>query len=98
MGSGGRSAMAGPVFHYNNETAGERALPPYYDGKVMIYEWARNRIQLITLDENGGVLKIDPFLLGFRSKLSTLKFECKCLEVAVLHSCDPLSDVFFISR
>ena len=62
VGTGGRTAMAGPVYHYDEETADAQALPQYYDGSLFIYEWARNWIKHVKLDEDGEVLTIDPFL------------------------------------
>ena len=65
LGAGGMNPMAGPVFHYDAATASELAIPPYYNGKVLIYEWMRNWVQVVTLDENGDLLKLDPFLPRF---------------------------------
>ena len=62
--AGGLNPMGGPVFHYDAATAHPRALPPYYDDKVMIYEWMRNWVLVVTLDAQGDLLKIDPFLPG----------------------------------
>ena len=62
VGTGGRTAMAGPVYHYKEETAGSHALPSYYDGSLFIYEWARNWIKEVRLNEEGKVLEIKPFL------------------------------------
>ncbi len=64
LGAGGLNPMVGPIFHFDAATAHPRALPPYYDDKVMIYEWMRNWVQVVTLDEEGRILKIDPFLPG----------------------------------
>lgn len=64
LGAGGLNPMAGPIFHFDQINALDTALPPYYNGKVMIYEWMRNWVKVVSLDEDGGVLKIDPFLLG----------------------------------
>ena len=64
LGAGGLNPMAGPTFHFDASTAFPTALPPYYDNKVMIYEWMRNWVQVVTLNPNGSVLKIDPFLPG----------------------------------
>ena len=64
LGAGGMNPMGGPIFHYDQATADNRAIPPYYNDKVMIYEWMRNWLQVMTLDEKGDVLKIDPFLPG----------------------------------
>ncbi len=64
LGAGGLNPMAGPIFHYDELTVLETALPRYYDNKVMIYEWMRNWVQVVTVDRDGSVLKIDPFLVG----------------------------------
>ncbi|CAN0513753.1 unnamed protein product, partial [Laminaria digitata] len=64
LGAGGMNPMAGPVFHHNPETASPHALPAYYNDKVMIYEWMRNWVQVMTLDDKGDVMKIDLFLPG----------------------------------
>ena len=65
LGAGGLNPMAGPTFHYDAQTAHPNALPPYYDNKVLIYEWMRNWVQVVTLHDDGSVLSIDPFLPGF---------------------------------
>lgn len=54
--------MAGPVYHYQSRVASDRALPPYFDGSLFIYEWARNWLKEVKLDEDGEVLAINPFL------------------------------------
>ena len=64
LGAGGLNPMAGPTFHYDVNTAHPTAFPPYYDNKVMIYEWMRNWVQVVTMNPDGSVLKIDPFLPG----------------------------------
>ena len=65
LGAGGLNPMAGPTFHFDAATALPTALPSYYDNKVMIYEWMRNWVQVVTVDEDGSIVKIDPFLPGF---------------------------------
>ena len=60
MGSGGRNAMAGPVY-YNDMFPKETALPEYYNGKVIIYDWVRGWMKAVTLDENGDFSKMEPF-------------------------------------
>lgn len=64
LGAGGMSAMGGPVYRYNAETANPHAFPEMYDGGFLIYEWMRNWIYEVKFDENGDYLKIAPFLQG----------------------------------
>ncbi|HET6569528.1 MAG TPA: PQQ-dependent sugar dehydrogenase [Rhodothermales bacterium] len=59
---GGRTAMSGPIYHYDAATAASTALPASFDGDWIIYEWSRNWIKLAELDENGDLVKIlSPF-------------------------------------
>ncbi|HEX7069492.1 MAG TPA: ThuA domain-containing protein [Rhodothermales bacterium] len=62
VGSGGRTAMGGPVYHYDPNLQSNRKLPAYYDDTVFIYEWSRGWLKEVKLDENGDILKINPFL------------------------------------
>jgi len=61
-GEGGRTAMAGPVFYADDYTGSSTALPRYYDGKLFIYEWMRNWVMAVTLDANGDIAGIEPFM------------------------------------
>jgi glucose/arabinose dehydrogenase/type 1 glutamine amidotransferase len=62
---GGRTAMGGPVYHFDAASMPFRKLPLYYDKTVFIYEWSRNWIREVKLDDNGDILKINPFLPSF---------------------------------
>lgn len=62
LGEGGRTAMAGPVFNKELYGAGAGKFPDYFDGKLLIYEWMRDWIFLITMDENHDYVKAEPFL------------------------------------
>lgn len=59
--SGGRNAMAGPVY-YREFFPEETRLPEYFEGKLFIYDWIRNWIMLVTMDDEGDLLRIDPFM------------------------------------
>jgi cytochrome c len=61
MATGGRTAMAGPVFYANLYPA-ETRLPDYYNGKLFIYEWMRNFIKAVTLRPDGNFYKMEPFM------------------------------------
>lgn len=62
VGTGGASAMAGPVYYRSELNDAPYALSEYYDGKLLIYEWIRGWIIAVTLDENGEYLRMEPFL------------------------------------
>jgi hypothetical protein len=57
--------MAGPVYHFDPNLQSERKLPEYYDKTLFIYEWSRNWIMEVKLDDAGEVLEINPFLPSF---------------------------------
>ena len=61
VGTGGRNAMAGPVY-YSDLYPDGGGLPSYYDGKLFIYDWIRGWIKAVTMDENGDYLKMEPFM------------------------------------
>jgi glucose/arabinose dehydrogenase len=61
MGSGGRTAMAGPVF-YSDLYPDSTRLPDYYNGKLFIYDWMRNMIRAVTMRPNGDFYIMEPFI------------------------------------
>ena len=61
---GGRNAMAGPVYYSEDFKGAPDAFPDYFDGKVMIYDWIRNWIFLLNLDNEGAIQDIEPFMAG----------------------------------
>jgi len=62
LGSGGRNAMAGPVFYVDDYVESDYRYPAYYDGKFFAYEWMRGWIKAISFDENGDMVSMEPFL------------------------------------
>jgi cytochrome c len=64
-GGSGRTAMAGPVYHFSTNISSTRKLPAYFDRTLFIYEWSRRWLREIKLDTNGNILKINPFLSSF---------------------------------
>ena len=61
VGSGPRTACAGPVYHFDARLASTRKLPAKYDGCLFIYEWARNWIIAVKLDESGKAVRMERF-------------------------------------
>ena len=62
IGSGGRNAMAGPVFYRDDYEASDYRFPEYYDGKFFFYDWMRDQIMAADLDETGFVTDFERFL------------------------------------
>ncbi|RYU93261.1 PQQ-dependent sugar dehydrogenase [Emticicia agri] len=62
LGAGGRSAMAGPVYHKEFFQNAKRAFPDYYNNKLFIYEWMRDWIIAVTMNEQGDYVKMERFL------------------------------------
>lgn len=66
VGSGGRTAMAGPVYYMDMFKDAERAFPEYYDGKLLVYEWMRGWIMAVTMDEKGNFVSMEPFMPSYQ--------------------------------
>ena len=61
VGTGGRTAMAGPVYHADLFPDSSR-YPDYYNNKLFIYDWIRGWIKVVTLLPNGDFDKMEPFM------------------------------------
>ncbi|MDA8988949.1 PQQ-dependent sugar dehydrogenase [Opitutales bacterium] len=58
----GRTACAGPVFHYNSKLKSETKLPKHFDNCLFIYEWTRNWVFTARLDKNEELVDLEPFM------------------------------------
>lgn len=52
LGKGGRSAIIGPVYHFDPALQSPTKFPEYFDKKLFITEWMRNWVFAVDLDEN----------------------------------------------
>jgi hypothetical protein len=59
LASGGRTAMAGPVYHFDPALDSPIKLPAYFDDTLIIYEWSRSQFFEVKLDQSGAILKIN---------------------------------------
>lgn len=59
--TGGRNAMAGQVYHVE-DYQGDKKFPAYFDGKLFAYDWARDIVYTVTMDENDNFDKMERFL------------------------------------
>jgi cytochrome c len=62
LGSGARSAMAGPIYHFDSRLKSSRKFPVEYDGALFIFDWERSWIKEVLLDKGGQLKQIRPFL------------------------------------
>ena len=44
LASGGRTAMAGPVYHFDSSLDSAIKLPEYFDDTLIMYEWSRDSV------------------------------------------------------
>jgi glucose/arabinose dehydrogenase len=68
LGTGGRTAMGGPVYHFRTNMLTRTKLPAYFDQSLFIWEWSRGFIKEVKIDDDGSPLKISPFLSSFQFK------------------------------
>lgn len=62
VGLGGRSAMAGPVYHYNARLSSATKFPEYFDKSLFIYDWMRNWVFAVRLDNDYNFIRMEPFM------------------------------------
>ncbi|MES2457368.1 MAG: PQQ-dependent sugar dehydrogenase [Bacteroidota bacterium] len=62
MGSGGRSAVGGPIFHASDFKNARYQFPAYYEGKWLITDWVRGWILAVTFDADGKYVSMERFL------------------------------------
>jgi cytochrome c len=65
LATGGIGPMGGPAYHYNKSSNSRIKWPQYYDGVPLFYEWTRDYIKEMRLDDSGNLLKINPVLPSF---------------------------------
>ncbi|MDB4414966.1 ThuA domain-containing protein [bacterium] len=62
LGKGGVNPMAGPVFHTADFPNSKEGFPDYFENKLFIYEWMRDWIYIVTLDENQNYSHAESFM------------------------------------
>ncbi|MEZ0540024.1 ThuA domain-containing protein [Fibrella arboris] len=66
VGSGGRNAMAGPVFHADAFPNAPHAFPNYYDGKLITYDWMRGWVMAVTMNKEGDLQSMERFMPSYK--------------------------------
>ncbi len=62
VGSGGRTACAGPVYYFDDYPNSPTKLPRAYDRTLFAFEWSRNWIVAVHLDEDHRIERLERFL------------------------------------
>jgi cytochrome c len=62
VGKGGRNAMGGPVYYYDDYADSPVKFPRHYDGKFFAYEWMRGWINPVTMTKDGDFVKMERFM------------------------------------
>ena len=62
LGSSGRSAVGGPIFHRADFKDAKRPFPAYYEDKWLITDFMRGWIMSVTMKPNGDYESMEPFL------------------------------------
>ncbi len=59
VGKGGRNAMGGPVYYYDDYAESNVKFPRYYDGKFFAYDWMRDWISPVSMTPTGDFMKME---------------------------------------
>jgi cytochrome c len=62
VGSGGRTACAGPVYYFDAASTSATRFPAQYDTTLFAFEWSRNAIYAVHLDEHSNLQRLERFL------------------------------------
>lgn len=65
LGTGGRTACAGPVFHYETAFEKSNGFPAEYDGQLLFWDWQRPFMKWARMDDKGDLAGIEPFSSAF---------------------------------
>ena len=75
VGTGGRSATGGPIYHRSDFDNPARPFPAYYEGKWLAADLARGWIMAITLDENSDYVSMERFVPSYKpAEMIDIKF------------------------
>lgn len=64
VGKGGRNAMGGPVYYYDDYKDSKVKFPKYYDSKFFAYDWIRGWVNPVTMAPNGDFVSMERFMPG----------------------------------
>lgn len=62
LGKGGVNPMGGMVYHADDYPNAEAPFPNYFENKFFVYEWMRDWVYVVTMDENYNYVKAESFM------------------------------------
>lgn len=62
LGSGPRSAMAGPIYHFDPTLKSSRKLPAHFDAAVFLFDWERGWILALWMDSSEQPSRLEPVI------------------------------------
>ncbi|GIE74751.1 hypothetical protein Aph02nite_07010 [Actinoplanes philippinensis] len=62
LGTGGIGPMGGPAYQYDRRSKSQVKWPADFDGKPLFYEWTRDYVKALTLDDDDRVTNIESVL------------------------------------
>lgn len=62
LGSGGRCAIGGDFYKFNQASASPNKFPQYYDGTLFIADWMRNWVFNVQFDKDENFKRLEPFM------------------------------------
>lgn len=62
VGTGGRTACAGPVYYYDADLKSENKFPDAYHSTLFAFEWSRSWIMAVHMDKDSKIQKLERFL------------------------------------
>lgn len=60
--NGGRTACAGPVYHYDRDLDSPTKFPEHFDNTLFIYEWSRHWIFAVRLNDSSDIVSLEEFM------------------------------------
>ncbi len=75
LGNGGRTSMVGPVFYSEDYPNEPDRFPSYFDGRLFVFDWIRNWIFTVKVDENSKASDFQPLMAQMKfSNISDMAF------------------------
>ncbi len=62
VSKGGRNAMGGPVYYFDDFADSKVKFPRYYDGKFFAYDWMRDWINPVSMTKEGDFDRMERFM------------------------------------